>query len=74
MPARSIVKVNPLAAWNDDDIDAYVAEHDLPRHPLNYVGYVSIGCAPTTAPVPRAVSPAKGAGPGASKTECGLHV
>ena len=32
-PARNMVKVNPLAAWSDDDLDAYVEAKDLPRHP-----------------------------------------
>ena len=59
-PSRNMVKVNPVAAWDDDDVDAYVAAHDLPRHPLNYVGYVSIGCAPTTVPVPEGHHPREG--------------
>ena len=59
-PSRNMVKVNPLATWTDDDVDAYVAEHDLPRHPLNYVGYVSIGCAPTTQPGRRGPSSPRG--------------
>jgi phosphoadenosine phosphosulfate reductase len=73
-PSRNMVKVNPVAAWDDDDVDAYVAEHDLPRHPLNYVGYVSIGCAPTTVPVPEGRHPREGRWAGTGKTECGLHV
>jgi phosphoadenosine phosphosulfate reductase len=72
--ARSIVKVNPLATWSEDDIDDYVAEHELPRHPLTYVGYVSIGCAPTTQPVADGRDPRAGRWPGSDKTECGLHV
>ena len=28
--ARGLVKVNPLATWTDDDIAAYLADHDLP--------------------------------------------
>jgi phosphoadenosine phosphosulfate reductase len=73
-PTRNMVKVNPVAAWDDDDVDAYVADHDLPRHPLNYVGYVSIGCAPTTVPVPEGRHPREGRWAGTGKTECGLHV
>jgi phosphoadenosine phosphosulfate reductase len=69
-----MVKVNPVAAWDDDDVDAYVASHDLPRHPLNYLGYVSIGCAPTTVPVPEGRHPREGRWAGTAKTECGLHV
>jgi phosphoadenosine phosphosulfate reductase len=73
-PTRKMVKVNPVAAWDDDDVDDYVAAHDLPRHPLNYVGYVSIGCAPTTVPVPAGHHPREGRWAGTEKTECGLHV
>ncbi|MGD0942893.1 MAG: phosphoadenylyl-sulfate reductase [Acidimicrobiales bacterium] len=73
-PRRKMVKVNPVAAWDDDDVDAYVAAHDLPRHPLNYLGYVSIGCAPTTVPVPEGRHPREGRWAGTAKTECGLHV
>jgi len=71
---RNMVKVNPLAAWNDDDMEAYIADHDLPRHPLNYAGYVSIGCAPTTVPVPEGRHPREGRWAGSDKTECGLHL
>ena len=73
-PGRNMVKGNPLAGWDDDDLDAYVAEHDLPRHPLNFVGYVSIGCAPTTVPVLDGRHPREGRWAGSEKTECGLHL
>lgn len=73
-PAREMVKVNPLVAWSDEDIDAYVATHDLPRHPLSYAGYVSIGCAPTTTPVEEGRHPREGRWAGTGKTECGLHL
>lgn len=71
---REMVKVNPLATWTDEDIADYLAEHELPLHPLTYVGYVSIGCAPTTQPVASGQNPREGRWPGQSKTECGLHV
>jgi len=73
-PGRDMVKVNPLATWSDEDMDDYVADHDLPRHPLSYVGYVSIGCAPTTVPVSEGRHPREGRWAGSSKTECGLHL
>lgn len=72
--AKGIAKVNPLATWSDDDVDAYVAEHGLARHPLNYVGYISIGCAPTTRPVAAGEDPRAGRWPDSDKTECGLHI
>jgi phosphoadenosine phosphosulfate reductase len=72
--ARQMLKVNPLATWSDEDIFEYLEEHSLPLHPLQYVGYVSIGCAPTTKPVPEGHDPREGRWPGSDKTECGLHI
>jgi phosphoadenosine phosphosulfate reductase len=73
-PSKNIVKINPMAAWTDDDVDDYVEAHGLARHPLNYVGYVSIGCAPTTRPVAPGEDPRAGRWPDSDKTECGLHI
>ncbi|HUY05886.1 MAG TPA: phosphoadenylyl-sulfate reductase [Acidimicrobiales bacterium] len=71
---KKIVKVNPMAAWTDADVDAYVGKNALLRHPLNDVGYVSIGCAPTTRPVASGEDPRAGRWPDSDKTECGLHI
>ncbi|MGH9297600.1 MAG: phosphoadenylyl-sulfate reductase [Acidimicrobiales bacterium] len=73
-PNRSMVKVNPMASWTDEDVDRYLADFGLPLHPLTYVGYVSIGCAPTTQPVAEGHHPREGRWPGSDKTECGLHI
>jgi len=71
--ARQMVKVNPLAAWTDDDIESYITAHGLPVHPLLAQGYLSIGCAPTTRPVQSGEDPRAGRWSGSDKTECGLH-
>jgi phosphoadenosine phosphosulfate reductase len=71
--AFGLVKVNPLATWTDDDIASYIADHDLPEHPLIGRGYLSIGCAPTTRPVAAGEDPRAGRWSGSDKTECGLH-
>lgn len=71
---RAMVKVNPIATWTEDDVEEYLSASELPRHPLSYVGYVSIGCAPTTQPVTEGRHPREGRWPGSDKTECGLHV
>ena len=68
-----VVKVNPLATWTDDDVDSYLADHDLPVHPLMAQGYRSIGCAPTTRPTAEGEDPRAGRWSGTGKTECGLH-
>lgn len=71
---RGLVKINPLVTWTDDEVDEYVDAHNLPRHPLNFVGYISIGCAPTTRPVAPGEDPRAGRFTGMDKTECGLHI
>jgi phosphoadenosine phosphosulfate reductase len=70
---KGVVKVNPLVAWTDDDVAAYVADHDLPEHPLVAKGYPSIGCWPCTNPVAPGEDPRSGRWAGLEKTECGLH-
>jgi phosphoadenosine phosphosulfate reductase len=72
--AFGLVKVNPLATWTDDDVASYLADHDLPVHPLWSQGYRSIGCAPTTRPVAEGEDARAGRWSGLDKTECGLHV
>ncbi len=71
--AFSLVKINPIATWTEDDIASYEADHDLPVHPLIAKGYPSIGCAPTTRPVAEGEDPRAGRWAGSDKTECGLH-
>jgi phosphoadenosine phosphosulfate reductase len=68
-----LMKVNPLATWTDDDIASYLADHELPAHPLVSRGYRSIGCAPTTRPVAIGEDPRAGRWSGLDKSECGLH-
>jgi phosphoadenosine phosphosulfate reductase len=69
-----LIKINPLATWTDDDVTAYLADHDLPVHPLVSQGYRSIGCAPTTRPVAEGEDARAGRWAGLDKTECGLHL
>ena len=69
-----LVKINPLATWTDDDVACYLADHELPLHPLVTRGYRSIGCAPTTRPVADDEDARAGRWAGLDKTECGLHV
>ena len=67
------LKFNPLANWNKADLDAYIAEHDLPEHPLVAFGYPSIGCWPCTSPVEEGADVRSGRWAGSQKTECGIH-
>jgi len=67
------LKINPLADWDRARIDAYFEEHDLPRHPLEAKGYLSIGCAPCTSIVKPGEDPRSGRWRGWDKVECGIH-
>lgn len=74
--AHLLLKFNPLADWDEDEVWGYLHVHAVPYNPLYDQGYRSIGCAPCTRPVvagedDRAgrwwweTDPAK---------ECGLHL
>lgn len=67
------VKISPLVAWSDDELQKFIAEHDLIVHPLTLTGYPSIGCATCTMPVAPGEDPRSGRWAGSTKTECGLH-
>jgi phosphoadenosine phosphosulfate reductase len=67
------IKLNPLADWTPERIEAHFAAHGLPRHPLEAEGYRSIGCAPCTSPVSEDEDERAGRWRGLEKTECGIH-
>ena len=56
------------------EINSVFASANLPRHPLEALGFTSIGCVPCTG------RPAAGGGSrdgrwgGLAKTECGIHI
>lgn len=70
---NGLVKVNPIAAWTDEEFNDYIARHGILQNPLVGEGYLSIGCAPCTAKVAPGADPRSGRWAGTSKTECGLH-
>ncbi|WP_137135441.1 phosphoadenylyl-sulfate reductase [Rhizobium sp. FKY42] len=73
---RNLLKINPLADWSLDQINAYVEREAVPVNPLHARGYPSIGCEPCT----RAIKPGEPERAGRwwwendEKRECGLHV
>jgi phosphoadenosine phosphosulfate reductase len=69
-----LVKINPIAAWTDEEMDAYIAEHNVLVNPLVGEGYPSIGCAPCTAKPAPGADKRSGRWAGTGKIECGLHV
>ena len=71
---RGLIKVNPIATWTDEDVDAYIAANGIIVNPLTLRGYPSIGCMPCTSPVAEGEDPRAGRWRGKDKTECGLHL
>ena len=71
---RGVVKVQPLAAWTDEDVKGYLYAQDVPYNPLHDQGSPSIGYTLCT----RAIRPGEDSRAGrwadAEKTECGLHL
>lgn len=67
-----MIRIHPMANWTDDDVQAYIQEHELPEHPLTSEGYESIGCWPCTKR-PEGDDARSGRWAGTDKTECGLH-
>ena len=70
---RGKVKLNPIAAWTQNDVDAYIAEHGILVNPLLSDGYGSIGCAPCTRRILEGEDARAGRWAGTNKIECGLH-
>ena len=66
-------RFNPLADWTQRDLEAYIARHNLPRHPLVEDGYPSIGCMPCTRRVRAGEAYRDGRWSGVDKDECGIH-
>ncbi|MGH3661247.1 MAG: phosphoadenosine phosphosulfate reductase family protein, partial [Micromonosporaceae bacterium] len=71
---RRKVKVAPLARWTQADVDAYIAEHDVPVNDLVKRGYPSVGCWPCTKRPDPGGDSRSGRWALFEKTECGIHV
>lgn len=70
---RSMVKLNPIAAWTQRDVDGYIAEHGVLVNPLLSDGYGSVGCGPCTRRIAPGDDPRAGRWAGTAKNECGIH-
>jgi phosphoadenosine phosphosulfate reductase len=73
---NSIVKINPLADWSEEQVWSYIRENGVPYNALHDRNYPSIGCAPCT----RAIKPGQDVRAGRwwweapEHKECGLHI
>lgn len=65
-----IVKFHPILDFSPQDVATYRFIHELPPHPLEALGYGSVGCTHCT----RKGRGRSGRWSDLTKTECGLHV
>jgi len=68
-----LVKLNPLAAWDEKQVWAYIMANDVPYNQLHDLGYPSIGCTHCTRPVRPGDDPRSGRWAGLDKEECGIQ-
>lgn len=70
---KKTIKVYPILDWADAQVYSYFAQHDLPRHPLEEKGYVTMGDWHSTVPQTEGMSIEETRYNG-QKFECGLHL
>jgi len=66
------IRFHPILDWNSKMIYEYRKQFNLPEHPLEVKGYLSIGCEPCTRKFD-INDERSGRWFGMNKTECGLH-
>ncbi|MFN3839668.1 MAG: phosphoadenylyl-sulfate reductase [Cyclobacteriaceae bacterium] len=67
------LRFHPMLDWTAKMIWTYQKEFNLPRHPLEEKGYVSIGCEPCTRRLDPDMQEREARWYGLKKVECGLH-
>lgn len=73
-PAKhGCTRFHPMLDWNAKMIWQYQKDHNLPKHPLEEKGYVSIGCEPCTRKLDPEMQEREVRWFGMNKVECGLH-
>lgn len=66
-------RFHPMLDWDKRKVFAYIKEHNLPKHPLDEKGYISIGCEPCTRKMDLDMQEREARWFGLNKVECGLH-
>jgi len=67
------LKFNPLARMTHRELNAAFVAAKLPRHPLEVLGFSSVGCVPCTKRPAAGAAARDGRWGGLGKTECGIH-
>lgn len=71
--AYGCLRYHPMLDWSARMVHAYIKEHDLPAHPLEAEGYLSIGDMPYTRKAMQGYDPRTSRWYGLKKSECGLN-
>jgi phosphoadenosine phosphosulfate reductase len=69
----NLVKLNPLAAWDEKQVWGYIMANGVPYNELHDRSYPSIGCTYCTRPVAKGADPRSGRWQGFDKEECGIQ-
>ena len=69
----NLVKLNPLAAWDEHQVWSYIMANDVPYNALHNQNYPSIGCTYCTKPVKDGEDARSGRWADFDKTECGIQ-
>ena len=71
--AHDTLQYHPILDWTSKMIWEYRKIFDLPEHPLDAQGYLSIGCVPCTRKFDPEQAERGGRWSGLTKEECGIH-
>jgi phosphoadenosine phosphosulfate reductase len=69
---KKTLKAYPILDWADAQVDIYLHQNNLPRHPLSEKGYLTMGDWHSTRPAENGT--AEGTRFNGEKFECGLHL
>lgn len=70
---HNVIRFHPMLDWTKQLVFKYIKENNLPHHPLDEKGFVSIGCEPCTRKMIISDDERMGRWFGMNKTECGLN-
>ncbi len=70
---HGVIRFHPLLDWTSKMVYDYRKKYQLPAHPLEEKGYLSIGCEPCTRRLDPEMQEREARWFGLNKTECGLH-
>ncbi len=71
---HDVIRFHPMLSWSAKMIFDYRKEYQLPEHPLDAKGYLSIGCEPCTRVFDPEMQERESRWYGLNKKECGLHI